>query len=231
MLVTKSWRSILAPLQQQVKVLQSTRHVWGRDPLRAGLYQDYLTLLVQVRERIVTLAATDAKAEGPRGTAERLSLRPNGERYVSWVWFVPPRARDKFVLAFMKLYEVQYKEAGRRPGKRIVPFSTRTERTVRQARWAQLAEHLHLLRERYAPEAGDAQDSSQNSSAVEPERYLSDIAMHTALKQALRTLRNRRSKGIPPRLNDWQSLLSADERAQLARALKQTRKEHDHAHA
>lgn len=198
------WQALRFPLAKQISSMQAGKHRWLKDPLCAGLYSDYLLLLRRTRERIDTLRKLDMRDAGPQAVAKQEKLVPDGYGPVTWAWFVPPKARDVFRLAFENLYSLSYHEAGRKTGKRLVPFDTCTERTLRQGRWDRLLVDLLI---------------KHKDLCVEAPTDPATAAQARAVKLAVDSIRQRTGRDEPPK--KWEHLLNQQQQETLRAALGQ----------
>ncbi len=142
------WNYVLRPLRAQIQSLASSQKRWGAFPDRAPVYAAYLTLLRKVLGRIEAVRILNTAGKSiPEIAAER-GLPMRGLRWAAWV---PENVKNAFTLEFEKMYALMEK-----PGKRIIPFSTRVERRASDVRWDMLLARCIAEREARAhPTAGD----------------------------------------------------------------------------
>lgn len=159
----RNWVRLLKPLRTQIKLMQTSRHRWSRDPLRAEVYGNYHALLLKVRTRLenIQFMNTADNLTIPE-LARAHNLANNGMRWADWV---PNKIRTAFDIAFEKLYSVDIPNArtdpetgapGHAKGKRIVPFKTQYERSSTEKRWRNLLIDLTLERAGRLVEGSDS---------------------------------------------------------------------------
>lgn len=194
------WNFVLKPLKMQIRALQSSKYRWIDDEHRAPVYGAYLSVLLKVRTRIETVRKLNFEGKTIPQIAKEHGLPLDGLR---WTAYVPETVKLKHTLAFQKLYEETLPAAalragrkGRGPmdsvtgGKRIIPFSTKTERNISDKRWDAL--YVQLVME-----------IEGRAGVADEQRPLID-----ALEEALTVVNRRKITDEAPYNNDWEKLLT-----------------------
>jgi hypothetical protein len=142
----KDWKKLLAPLQAQIKQLQSSAARREGTPTEE-FYKAYYTLCQKVRTRILNAAASaNLKGQTIQGAAlERGIAEHNGRRWSAWV---PQNVRTEFNSAYDLL------RADHPRVRMIPPFLTQMERTANDSRWDILLQRIAVLKASHPEDSG-----------------------------------------------------------------------------
>lgn len=135
----RDFTRILAPLDQQIKSLASSRSNWSKDSARNEVYSAYLELCRKAKVKIQTAARLAKKKNQTisEAAAERGITEFQGRRWSAWV---PQHIRTRFLLAFANLPS----------GRKVTPFLSAMERTSSEKRWDRISTHLATLQAKHA---------------------------------------------------------------------------------
>lgn len=163
------WEYVLDPLTRQIKTLASSQTTWAKVPARHTLYSAYLQLLRKARDKIHE-AKDMAKSLGlniPQ-YAEYRGMDSDGMQWHNWV---PDKVKTRFIQEFEILHALHPQ------GKRLIPFSTHSQRSASDVRWARMETWLSmelLTRQREAHSA-PLIDALQMAQKVVYNRSLTDV--------------------------------------------------------
>lgn len=190
-------------------------------PNRVPVYEKYRDLLVATRAQIEELMLGDADNPNPplsyftKKVAEenaaraRDNLPPNVKWTKHWSSWVKPKAAKEMLDAFEALYNSP-EELGRPATRRILPFESYSERTVRRLGLKNLEEAPKRIKDEY-----DRKVHNSVQTDVLPTNYEKEVyrAACTALK-IIDRMRKVYPRGyVLP--THWQELLEAPERKVL----------------
>lgn len=202
------WDFVLYPLKMQVRALQSSKLRWSVDVHRQPVYSAYLALLIKARDKIAALRTLNAGEKTIPEVATELALPLQGMR---WTAYIPEHVKNKHVLAFDTLYGTTLPHAAALAGKqgqgmldtyaigkRIIPFSTKTERTVSDTRWDSIYKTLVMEREGRTGRGSDG------------------VTVYVeALDEAIKAIHNRGLTDEAPYAGKWERLLTPSMRERL----------------
>lgn len=137
------WDYVLDPLIRQIKTLGSSQRTWSKIPARYTLYSAYLQLLRKARDKIHEAKdmAKSLEMNIPQYAAHR-GMNSDGLQWHNWV---PDKVKTRFIQEFELLHALHPQ------GKRLIPFSTHSQRSASDVRWSRLEAYLGtelLLRQR-----------------------------------------------------------------------------------
>jgi hypothetical protein len=188
------WPYVLLPLTHQIRLLQSSKHRWHTDTHRAKVYGDYLSLLITIKKRINQVKALNLAGESIPEIAAKFKLPFSGMRWQAWV---KPKEMAAHTQAFFTLYTDTLDPA--KAGRRMIPFSTREQRSVSDKRWDML--RVKVSADIHAREM-EGRDEDQQP-------------LLDALKQAQRAIDNRDITDEAPYAGAWERLLDDETRNAL----------------
>lgn len=188
------WRYVLLPLIHQIRLLQSSKHRWHSDPPRAKVYGAYLELLITIKKRINQVRALNLGEKSIPEIAAAHKLPFSGMRWQAWV---KPKELAAHTQAFFTLYTDTLDPA--KAGRRMIPFSTKEQRSVSDKRW-------DMLRVKVAAEL-HARKMEGRDADQQP--------LLDALMQAQRAIDNRGITDEAPYAGAWERLLDDDTRKAL----------------
>jgi hypothetical protein len=187
----RDFERILAPLDQQIKSLCSSRTQWAKDPVRNEVYSAYLSLCRKVKIKIQGAARIAAlKNQSVMEAALENGITEfDGRRWSAWV---PYKVRIPFLLAFEKLP----------PGRKVTPFLTSIERSASEKRWDRITTHIEVLRHTNPADseihrflnAATTAITSRTSTAVAPVQW--SHLLSTADRKAYRAWSKRTLGGL-----------------------------------
>lgn len=131
------WEFLLAPLIAQIKTLASSRYKWSGDPVRCPTYDKYIRLLRATRDQIKDAQTLAIMAGQDIPTYAKLNGIPQDG--MIWSAWVPFDLQRKVRLAFDRMSVAL---GPSRRGKRLLPFSTHSQRTASEVRWDKLIAYL-----------------------------------------------------------------------------------------
>lgn len=226
-------RRMLYSLAQLDECLSAVRSGLKRcRPNRRPVYEAYIALLVKTRAVITstlrgtpeapnpTLVQIRAQAAQTNEARRAQGKRPLGECGAHWSSWIPPHVRETTLLAFEQMYADEVAK-GIKPGSRLVPFLTITQRRDMRQRWTKLREecqrHIDAYT-RFNKDVGRLKNHSREwmieDELLRERRRAAGAAMAVISK-------NIHITGVmePPPIN-WVHLLEAPERARLRAAEK-----------
>lgn len=163
------WDYVLDPLTRQIKTLASSQTTWMKVPARYTLYSAYLQLLRKARDKIHEAKdmAKSLELNIPQ-YAEYRGMDSDGMQWTNWV---PDKVKTRFIQEFEILHALHPQ------GKRLIPFSTHSQRSASDVRWGRLETWLGteiLLRQR-EEFSGPLIDALQAAQKIVYNRSLTDV--------------------------------------------------------
>lgn len=169
------------PLIDALRALKNAESRWRAN--RKDVYGAYKQLLERVLAEMAHDERTHQTPEAVQKYAATVNAqrveegkRPLGSKDGHWSTWIPPHIREATILAFDQLYASET-TLGLPPGRRVIPFSTVSQRGQLREKWmallSQLGQHI------------SAGDTLHPALVEEQTRYLPDTAMRDVTAQAL----------------------------------------------